>query len=125
MENKILLKSKNFLYTFKLLINQKILKFLHALIDNMDNPDSLEILVHIDTGDKKMIDVIEKINLSNSNLISYIESKLIRDFSHAWKPLNLLLERTSPSVELIACLSDDLTISTKGWDSILLNYICR
>ena len=39
--------------------------------------------------------------------------------------LNLLLERTSPSVELIACLSDDLKINTKGWDSILLNYIYK
>ena len=126
MENKILIKSKK-IFSIHLNSNkpENFENFCHALINNMDNPDSLEILVHIDTDDKKMIDVIEKINLSNSNLISYIESKLIRDFSHAWKPLNLLLERTSPSVELIACLSDDLTISTKGWDSILLNYICK
>ncbi len=99
----------------------KFEKFCNSFIKNMENPHTLEILVHIDLNDNLMKQKIFEIN-SKYNNIKFIESALISNFNDAWKPLNLLLKQTSDSVKIIACLSDDIIMLTNKWDKILSKY---
>ena len=92
--------------------------FAKSFLENMSNPNTLEIIVHIDQDDQLMKAKIEAINNKYNNTIKYIESNIIKNFNDAWKPLNILLNETSDSVKIIACLSDDIKICTKKWDLI-------
>jgi len=96
--------------------------FIKSLITTTNNIDVIEVLVNIDTNDKKMIDKINQINKENPNLIRYIETDLIKTFADAWKPLNILLSKTSLSCKFISCVSDDIRFLTTNWDNIILNY---
>ena len=69
-----------------------------------------------------MINVIKKINNKYPFLIKFIQTDLINSFSNAWKPLNHLLNQTSKSVDIIACISDDLRFLSDHWDKKLLSY---
>ena len=95
-------------------------QFVESLIIYTNNIKILEILVHIDAGDQDMKKSISKYD-KYDGLIQYFETNLIKNFSHAWKPLNILLQKTSPSVKLISCVSDELRIITHSWDEKLLN----
>ena len=97
-------------------------KFIFSLVESAENIASIEVLVSIDLGDKLMKDSINKLNSKYLNIINYIETDLIKTFADAWKPLNLLLKETSPSVKFISCMSDNLRFKTKGWDKIILDY---
>ena len=57
--------------------------------------NKIEIIVHIDKNDLKMKNTIDEINSISPTLISYLETDMIKNFSDAWKPLNLLLKKTS------------------------------
>ena len=98
-------------------------KFSLSFIKNISNPSSLEIIVHIDKGDNLMKEKINRINKKYNSPIKYIETSLIKNFNDAWKPINILLEKTSESVKIIACLSDDITVETKNWDLYYLKYL--
>jgi len=97
-------------------------KFISSIVHNSQNLENIEILVSIDKNDIKMIDAIKQINCNEKDLIRYIETDLIKTFADAWKPLNLLLEKTSESVKFISCMSDDIIFKTKSWDAIILKY---
>tara|TARA_B110000008_G_scaffold207679_1_gene206472 strand:- start:3477 stop:4514 length:1038 start_codon:yes stop_codon:yes gene_type:complete len=97
-------------------------KFISSIVHNSQNLENIEILVSIDKNDIKMIDAIKQINCNEKDLIRYIETDLIKTFADAWKPLNLLLEKTSESVKFISCMSDDIIFKTKNWDAIILKY---
>lgn len=98
----------------------------YDLVESINNTISdiniLEIIVHIDDGDEDMINVIKKINNKYPFLIKFIQTDLINSFSNAWKPLNHLLNQTSKSVDIIACISDDLRFFSDHWDKKLLSY---
>ena len=65
-------------------------QFVESLIIYTNNIKILEILVHIDAGDQDMKKSISKYD-KYDGLIQYFETNLIKNFSHAWKPLNILL----------------------------------
>ena len=96
--------------------------FIKSLIKTTNNINLIEVLVNIDTNDKKMIDKINQINIEYPKLIRYIETDLIKTFADAWKPLNILLSKTSLSCIFICCVSDDIRFLTKNWDIKILNY---
>tara|TARA_X000000950_G_scaffold127002_1_gene158818 strand:+ start:20105 stop:21133 length:1029 start_codon:yes stop_codon:yes gene_type:complete len=118
------LKNANKIFSLHLNSNKpnKFEYFAKSFLENMSNPNTLEIIVHIDQDDQLMKAKIEAINNKYNNTIKYIESNMIKNFNDAWKPLNILLNETSDSVKIIACLSDDIQICTKKWDLILLKY---
>ncbi len=84
--------------------------------------NKIEIIVHIDKNDLKMKNTIDEINSISPTLISYLETDMIKNFSDAWKPLNLLLKKTSETVKVISCISDDLRFITNNWDRKILSY---
>ena len=98
-------------------------KFIISIVSKTENLDSIEILVNIDKNDEDMINIIKKINNMHDGLVRYIETDLIKTFADAWKPLNLLLSKTSKSVEFITCVSDEIRFQTKNWDQIILKYL--
>ena len=98
-------------------------KFILSIVNKTKNLDNIEILVNIDVNDEGMINVIKKINAKHDGLVRYIETDLIKTFADAWKPLNLLLNKTSKSVEFITCMSDEIRFQTKNWDLIILKYL--
>ncbi len=102
---------------------QKFENFSKSFLNNISNPNSLEILVHIDKDDISMKKKISELNKDYKNPIRYIETNIIKNFNDAWKPLNLLKKETSSSVKIIACLSDDIIINTENWDLVLLKYL--
>lgn len=102
---------------------KKFEQFTVSFFQNISNSDYLEIIVHIDKDDNHMKSMIGKLNHKYKDSIKYIETNLIKDFNDAWKPINLLLEKTSDSVKIISCLSDDIRINTKNWDLYLLEYL--
>ena len=95
--------------------------FINSIKSTASNIENIEILVSIDKNDLNMIKIIKKHN-DNKNFIRYIETSLIKSFADAWKPLNILLSKTSDSVLFISCVSDDLRFVTKKWDEIIMSY---
>ena len=51
--------------------------FAKSFLENMSNPNTLEIIVHIDQDDQLMKAKIEAINNKYNNAIKYIESNII------------------------------------------------
>lgn len=99
----------------------KFKKFALSFFDNSENISALEIIVHIDKNDVAMLKVISDLNLKYDNGIKYVETDLVNDFNDLWKPINILHQKTSDSVKLMACLSDDFYVKTKNWDKLILN----
>ena len=97
-------------------------EFIKSLADSVSNINNIEVLVHIDHGDVQMKNLIKELNLVYNNLIVVVETNLIKSFSDAWKPLNILLEKTSRTVLLISCMSDEIRFRTTNWDLILYKY---
>ncbi len=97
-------------------------KFIISLISNAIEIKYIEVIVSIDKNDIAMLDIIRNINIKYPNLITSIETDLIKSFSDAWKPLNILLKNTSNSVRYISCMSDEIIFQTKSWDSKILKY---
>lgn len=96
--------------------------FVTSLAEKSNSIESIEVLISIDKGDQKTLDALNLLTNKYPNLIRIIETDLIKSFSDAWKPLNLLLEETSGSVKFISCMSDDIIFKTKNWDVIILKY---
>jgi len=96
--------------------------FVTSLAEKSNSIESIEVLISIDKGDQKTLDALNLLTNKYPNLIRIIETDLIKSFSDAWKPLNLLLEETSGSVKFISCMSDDIIFKTKNWDAIILKY---
>jgi len=97
-------------------------KFITSLTESANEIEQIEVLVSIDIDDKNIHHTIKLLKDKYPNLIKIIKTDLIKSFSDAWKPLNILLNETSNSVKFISCMSDEIIFSTKGWDSIILNY---
>ena len=95
---------------------------INSILSTVSNINNIEIIVHIDRGDKEMIRSIKKFDEKHAGLIKFVESDLIKSFADAWKPLNLILDKMSDSVVLVSCISDDLRFITKNWDKIILSY---
>ena len=95
---------------------------IHSIIKNTHNIKTIEIIVNIDKNDNEMKEIINDFNNIYPQLITFLETDIIKDFSDAWKTLNLILKNTSEQVVLLACISDDLRFITKNWDKILLSY---
>ena len=96
--------------------------FINSLAFNANNIKCIEVLVSIDKDDTKMLDVLKLLDKKFPNLIRIFETNLIKSFSDAWKPLNLLLKETSSSVKFISCMSDEVIFKTKNWDLIIIKY---
>ncbi len=97
-------------------------KFITSLTESANEIEQIEVLVSIDIDDKNIHHTIKLLKDKYPNLIKIIKTDLIKSFSDAWKPLNILLNETSNSVKFISCMSDEIIFITKGWDSIILNY---
>lgn len=107
---------------------EKFKKFSTSFFDHAYNKNILEIIVHIDKNDTAMLQAISDLNLKYENGIKYIETDLVNDFNDLWKPINMLHQKTSDSVKIMACLSDDFLVKTEKWDKLILencekNYI--
>ncbi len=101
---------------------QSFKNFITSLAENASQYNSIEVIVNVDKGDEGMLNIIEELNKNYPNLIKTIETELIKSFSDAWKPLNILLKETSSSVRFISCMSDEIIFKTKNWDLVILNY---
>jgi len=97
-------------------------KLIKSIVNTTSDISKVEVIVHIDSGDKIMEESISQLNERYPNLIRTISSNLIKSFADAWKPLNIILESTSETVKFISCISDDIQFITKNWDEILLKY---
>ena len=104
---------------------EKFEQFSESFFKNISNPGHLEIIVHIDKDDMSMKSIINTLNSKYNNSIKYVETDLIKNFNDAWKPINLLLDKTNSSVKIVACLSDDIRISTKNWDLYFLKHLLK
>ena len=98
-------------------------EFTETLVQNASDPSSIEILVHININDNNMIELITNLNNKYNNIVKYIETNLIKNYSDSWKPLNLLLKNTSPTVKLISCMNDEIRIMSKNWDLLLKKHL--
>ncbi|MBT7543629.1 MAG: hypothetical protein HN613_06170 [Gammaproteobacteria bacterium] len=97
-------------------------RFTTSFFKKISNINFLEIIVHIDKDDNAMKEEIDKLNKKYNNSIKFIETDIIKNFNDSWKPINLLLKKTSKSALYVAVLSDDITIKTNNWDSALIKH---
>ena len=79
-------------------------KLIKSIVNTTSDISKVEVIVHIDSGDKIMEESISQLNERYPNLIRTISSNLIKSFADAWKPLNIILESTSETVKFISCI---------------------
>jgi hypothetical protein len=98
-----------------------------GLINNVENtannPSQIEIIFHIDIGDKICRDLLIDFKNKSKVKIKFIETDIIKSYFDLWKPLNELLKLTDPDVYFITNFSDEFRFQTNGWDDIIKKYI--
>lgn len=100
---------------------------INEIISNIEetasNPSEIEVLIHIDDGDKACKSIIESLQKSSKIKLRYIQTNIIKGYKDLWKPLNLLLQHTDPNAYFITNFSDEFRFKTVGWDDTIKKYI--
>ena len=102
---------------------EAILEFVRNIEETASRPEIIEIIFHIDLGDKKCRDILEELESTSKIQIKYLETDIIKHYRDLWKPLNELLKLTDPRAYFISNFSDEFRFVTKGWDNILQKYV--
>lgn len=101
----------------------KIVEFFNSIESTADNPKDIEVLLHIDVGDRKMEELVEYEKKNRLFSLRILQTDLVKDYSSLWKPLNLLFQMTHPDAYFVTNLFDEIRFETKGWDTILKQYM--
>lgn len=100
-----------------------IKEFVNNVENTSYNPSDIEILVNIDTDDIACKNAIELLQVTTKTKLRFIQTDIIKSYKDLWKPLNVLLQHTDPSVYFITNFSDEFRFKTQGWDEVLKKYI--
>ena len=100
-----------------------ISEFIENIEKTASAPEQIEVIFHIDLGDEKCRELLEKLKSTSKTQIKYLETDIIKHYKDLWRPLNQLLKLTDPNAYFIANFSDEFRFKTKGWDEILSKYI--
>ena len=96
------------------------------LIDNIErtahHPEQIEVLVHIDKGDDAIENMLIAEQKNRKVRIKYLQTDLVKGFTHLWKAYNPLFALTHPQAKYVTLLSDEMRFETVGWDDELLKY---
>lgn len=100
---------------------------LAALLDNIeasaDEPQTIEVLVHIDQGDDATEAVLLAAKNKYSYTLRYIKTDIMHKFTDLWMACNALFKETHPSAYFVSFISDEMRFETKGWDTMVKSYI--
>lgn len=102
---------------------KEIKDFVNNVEETSSNPSDIEILVNIDTTDDACKNTLENLQTITKLKLRFIQTDIIKGYKDLWKPLNVLLEHTDPTVYFVTNFSDEFRFKTKGWDDILKKYI--
>ncbi|HEY3384838.1 MAG TPA: hypothetical protein VGK32_24015 [Vicinamibacterales bacterium] len=97
--------------------------FLSSVEETASCPSAVEVLVHIDEGDKAMERAVVEEAACRALRIRYLKTDIVRSFFDLWKPLNLLLPMTAPTAYFVFNSSDEFRFLTQGWDDVLRKYV--
>ena len=97
--------------------------FLDAIERTVDVAQDVEVLVHIDQGDEAMAALVAHEKVRRPFSLRSATTNLVRGYATLWKPLNILLQMTSPDAYFVINLSDEMHFATKGWDTIVRRYV--
>lgn len=111
---------------FSIQLNSNRPEQIVLLFDNIeqtaDKPEDIEVLLHIDTGDKVMEELTNAEKLKRKFTLKVYDSDMVKGYATLWKPLNLLWQYTAPEAYFVINISDEMLFQTQGWDSIVRQY---
>jgi len=97
--------------------------FFDSLESTAAAPEDIEVLLHIDKGDSAMEAAVAHEQQRRRFTLRILQTDLVKSYATLWKPLNPLFKMTHPDVYFVINLSDEILFETKGWDSILRQYV--
>ena len=99
-----------------------LIELINNIENTVENIHDIELIIHVDKSDYKIINYLESYKNSGNLLIKYFASDLVTDFKYLYKAYNPLISLTSKSVKFISLISDEIRFKTPGWDKIILGY---
>jgi|GEM_PF-2710935 len=102
---------------------EQIARFFDSVENTADKPEDIEVLLHIDQGDKVMEEAVEMERARRKFDLRVLQTDLVKGYATLWKPLNPLFEMTHPEAYFVINLSDEMLFETCGWDSMLKPYV--
>ena len=102
---------------------RQIQLFFDSIESTADDPQDIEVLLHIDEGDRAMEEVVVAEEKKRRFTLRVLKTSLVKDYSTLWQTLNPLFTLTHADVYFVNVLSDEMLFQTKGWDSVLRKYI--
>lgn len=100
-----------------------VIGFLNNIRETIDDPDSTEILIKVDKGNNKLVQIIEEYKKTAPFVIKYIASEKLDGYYSLDVGYNELLQMAHPETYFCWLLTDEIRLKTKGWDTILKKYI--
>ncbi len=101
----------------------QIVRLLDSIEETANNPNRVEVLVHIDVGDIEMEKLLECERTKRTLKLHYLQTDLVKGFNDIWRTYNLLFKNTHKDAYFLAILSDEMRFETHGWDTLLLSYL--
>lgn len=101
----------------------QFMAFLDSVEATAEVPEKIEVLVHIDQGDDKMVQTVGDQILQRRLHLRFLQTDMVKSFFDLWKPLNRLYRMTADSAYFIINVSDEFHFRTRGWDTHLQRYI--
>lgn len=101
---------------------KSIVEFLNNIEETADRPEDIEVLLHIDTGDVAMEEVVAREKARCRLSLRVLQTDLVKGYATLWLPLNPLFQMTHPEAYFVSNLFDEVRFKTKGWDTILRAY---
>ncbi|EKD70276.1 MAG: hypothetical protein ACD_46C00581G0011 [uncultured bacterium] len=102
---------------------ENIFSFFENLAATCDDPNSFEVLIKLDLGDEKLIQIIDEYKKNSKFSIKYLATEKLDGYYSLDVGYNELLKIAHPDTYFCWLLTDEIRFETKGWDTVLRKYI--
>src|SRR5581483_9479245 len=97
--------------------------FFDSIEQTAERPEDIEILLHIDQGDRAMEEAIAAERPKRRFTLKSLQTDLVKDYSQLWQSLNALWPLTDKEAYFVINLSDEVRFQTPCWDRIVRHYV--
>jgi hypothetical protein len=102
---------------------KNLAQLLYNLQETCDDPSAIEVLIKIDEGDEAMQYCMEEVPDTYDLQVRFLVSPREDGYYTLHHGYNELWRMSNPETYFILGVSDEVRIVTKGWDTLLRNYI--
>jgi len=102
----------------------------HTILDTLnsielmaDEPSRIEVIIRITEGDVAMKTLIKREQSTRRIKLRYLATYPVNDFEDQWKVANVMFQMSDRDAYFVAFISDETRFETKGWDTLLMQYI--